>query len=326
MKEFSIDKIDLNKEYMEKIKKYKSDKYYLVIDIGGTKILIRIIDGNGSFIFESKINTSDLNTSNPKVFVKNFHSIINEVISEDFIKIISISTPGAVNNDGEIIKAPNLKWNNLNLKKYFEEEFDFETILINDCNAGVLAEKFESPEHENIMYITISSGIGGGLILNNKLFLGDTFSSAEIGHLVVEPDGKKCICGNKGCLQSYCSGKALYSEFKKYFSDKLDEKQVLMKLFTSNDESINKNLEGSFKKLARFITIFSGLLDIKTFRLGGGMMNFDDKILMYLNKWTNYFSIKKNSRIKIKRAYSFPDSSIKGAELFAKIFEYETLK
>jgi len=326
MKEFSIDKIDLNKGYIEKIRKYRSGKGHLVIDIGGTKTLIRLIDDNDTLIFENKIKTGDLNTTNPKIFVKNIHYLTNKVISGDFIKIISISSPGPINNEGEIIRAPNLKWNNLKLKNFFEEEFNSKTILINDCNAGVLAEKFEDSGYKNIMYITISSGIGGGLILNNKLFLGDDFSSAEIGHLVVEPDGKKCVCGNRGCLQAYCSGKALYSDFKKCFSDKLDEKQVLMKLFASNDELINKNLEGSFKKLAHLITIFSGLLDVKTFRLGGGMMNFDDKILMYLNKWVNYFSFKKNSGIKIKRAYSFPDSSIKGAELFAKIFEHETLK
>lgn len=324
MKNFSIDKINLDKDYIKKIKSYNSEGYHLILDIGGTKTLIRIIDNNDSVCFEKFIHTDKLNSENPDIFAENIHSISKKIVDSEDLNVISISTPGAVNNKGEIIKAPNLGWVNLKLKKVFEDQFNCKTILINDCNAGALAEIFENPELKNLMYITVSSGIGGGLILNNKLFLGENFSSAEIGHLVIAPEGKECICGNKGCVQVYCSGKGLYKEFKKYYPDKLNEKEVLSDLLSINNELFENDLEDSFKKLAQLIAIFSGLLDMKSFLLGGGVMNCGEKILTYLNKWVNYYSFKINNQINIQRANSFPNSSIYGAEIFAKIFEYES--
>ncbi len=324
MKNFSIEKINLNKEYIQKINNFITDGLNLIIDIGGTKTLIRIKDNKKSTLSEKRFFTKDLDYSNPEEFVKRIYIESKKLVSKRQFKIVSISTPGAVNNNGEIIKAPNLGWSNLNLKKVFEKEFNCKTILINDCNAGAIAEKFENPELKNLMYITVSSGIGGGLVLNNKLYLGENFCSAEIGHLVVVPEGKKCVCGNKGCIQEYCSGKGLYRDFKKYYPENMSELRILSDIFTNEDVFIQKELEESFKKLAQLLSIFSGLLDLNNFRLGGGLMKYSQKILKFLNEWTNYYRFNKNEKVKIQKADSYPYSSIVGAEFFAKIFEYES--
>jgi predicted NBD/HSP70 family sugar kinase len=318
-----LDKIKLSIDYVNEIKNLKSDGLYLIVDIGGTKTLIRILENLESVLFEKRFETKELDSSNPKEFVTKILFETKKLAPKMSLKVISVSTPGVVDNHGKIIYAPNLQWKNLELKEIFERVFKTPTILLNDCNAGVLSEKFFDPGMDNLMYITISSGIGGGLVLDNKLFFGDNFSSAEIGHLVVVPEGKLCVCGNKGCIQEYCSGKGLYREFKKYFPYSENELEILSEVFNSDNSFIQKELEDSFKKLAQLLSIFSGLLDLNNFRLGGGLMIYSKKILGILNKWTNYYQANRNKEMRIEKAKSYPHSSVKGAEIFAKIYEYE---
>ncbi|MDK2950764.1 MAG: hypothetical protein PWQ77_429 [Kosmotogales bacterium] len=320
----------LEESSINEIKNYTFSGYLLSIDIGATKTLIRLSDYSFETISEEEFSTNVLtDKNNEEKFVPNLKDLIEKKIRYlKNVKIISISTAGAVNSLGEVIYSPNLGWKNYPLKKLSEKIFNKPVEVINDCNAGALAEKYMTPEVSNLMYITISSGIGAGLILKDELFEGENYSAAELGHLIIKPYGEKCSCGRRGCVQAYASGRSLAREYRKEFKShsSLPEKELIIKameLYRKGDRKVIEITKDAFSYLGEAIAYISGLLDISNFRLGGGILKQSDVVVPIIQEWADEFSYKiANRKIIVKKAYSFPNSSIMGAEVIGKIRLY----
>jgi glucokinase len=186
------------------------------IDIGGTKICVCIGDHTGKIIASKRILTQPLKGS--KNGLKAIADLIREMLNEEEIDLkqigaIGISSPGPISTkEGKMLKPPNLPgWENAPLVQYFKEAFHKEVVMNNDANAAGVAE-FQfggSKGTPNLIYLTCSTGMGGGAIVNGELLQGVSDTAAEVGHFVLDVNGPACPCGQKGCFEAYCGGAAL---------------------------------------------------------------------------------------------------------------------
>lgn len=180
------------------------------IDIGGTTIKIGLFSLNKKLLVTEVIKTNKKEKG--KYIIKELSSKIKEILKTNNIKEedllgIGFGIPGPVVNNF-VIKCPNIGWKNLHLEKEFLEELGFNTLIkaTNDATAAAYGEYSYLKEEENLAFITLGTGVGGGLVLNGKLIEGTHGSAGEFGHLQVEyEDPLKCSCGLSGCLETTAS-------------------------------------------------------------------------------------------------------------------------
>lgn len=195
-------------------------KKYICLDIGGTKILGAVLDEKDNIAFKVKKKTKA--NKGIKEIEKRIIDVINELIKEsgtdkNDIEAIAAGAPGVINQkNGEIIYAPNLPWKNYNLKEVVEKEFGIPFYIGNDANLGILGEwKYGiAAEKENVVGIFVGTGIGGGLVINNKLFTGRRYDAGELGHMILNTEGPYCNCGQRGCFEAYAGKVAITREIK----------------------------------------------------------------------------------------------------------------
>jgi glucokinase len=191
----------------------------LSIDIGGTKIAMALVNGRGDIIARKTRPT--LASRGPEAVIENLSSGIEDFLSESEIRpeglnAISMAVAGVIDmKRGLITVSPNLPgWNNIPLRKIIYDKFKITTFLLNDADAAALGEYFYGAGQglNTIIVLTLGTGIGGGIIINGKLYFGHSVSAAEIGHMVIDTNGPKCACGNRGCLEALASGTAVARE------------------------------------------------------------------------------------------------------------------
>jgi glucokinase len=185
-------------------------RYFIVADVGGTHIR------TACFPTQSQKPTvvKRINTKGPDSPHERLINLIATIIPKDEeIAAITVAAPGPLDPfEGIIFEAPNIpSWNNLPLKKIIQERFNIPVAIGNDANLAALGEwRFGAGiGHRHLMYITVSTGIGGGVIIDNQLLLGHRGLAAELGHVTVIPDGPLCSCGQRGHLEAVSSGPAI---------------------------------------------------------------------------------------------------------------------
>ncbi|WP_027626561.1 ROK family protein [Clostridium lundense] len=197
------------------------DKDYVIgIDLGGTKINSVLSDFNGNIISQCTIYTE---ASKGKDHVLNrIMMTIDNVLKSgnktiENIRSIGIGSPGPLDSrNGVIITTPNLPFSNFNIVQPIKSKYNVPTYLDNDANVAALGELLfgAGKGTRNMIYVTVSTGIGGGAIINGSLYRGNTFNALEIGHTTVDPNGPRCNCGNYGCAEVMASGTAIARQGK----------------------------------------------------------------------------------------------------------------
>jgi glucokinase len=187
------------------------------LDIGGTKIDAGMIDATGNIFNKIRLSTG-AHEGLDTVLQKIFHAI-DTVIKGIYQPIagIGIGVPGQVDvNTGVVLFAPNLKWKYVELKKIIQEKYPLQVEIDNDANCGALAEaKLGAAQGvKSMVWISVGTGIGGGIIINNHLLRGAGFAGGEIGHITLQQDGPVCGCGNHGCMEALASGTAIIRQVK----------------------------------------------------------------------------------------------------------------
>jgi len=204
--------------------------YKLGIDLGGTNIAVGVV--NEKYEIVSKLGTPTLLPDSPENIVDRIVNVSNDCIKNakltlEDISAIGIGTPGAVDNKyGVVLFANNLCFNNTPLGKMLSEKFGMEVYCENDANAAAYGEYLvtDNKEADTLVAITIGTGIGGGVIIDGKLYSGNMFSGGELGHMVINFDGLPCSCGRKGCYEVYASASALVRQTKIAMTNNLDSK------------------------------------------------------------------------------------------------------
>lgn len=195
-------------------------KYVIGIDLGGTKICGALADINGNVI---SIHTIPTNASEgEQAVLERIFSVIEKVLTDsgksiENVKAIGIGSPGPLDSKmGMILDTPNLPFKHFGIVKHIEEKFNVVTYLENDANAAAIGEYMfgAGKGTQNMVYVTVSTGVGGGAVLNGKLYSGSTSNALEIGHTTVLPFGPKCKCGNYGCVEALSSGTAIGRQAK----------------------------------------------------------------------------------------------------------------
>ena len=202
------------------------EKLAIGLDLGGTKIATCLMDREGNIV--EKLTVHTLAKEGPDPVISRMKSSVYELkarakATKKDVVAIGICCPGPLDtNKGVVLNPPNLPgWLEVPLKDDFYREFQIPVILENDANAAALGEYLygSGKGARNFMYITISTGIGGGVVIDGKLFKGANGNAVEIGHTTINFQGPLCGCGNKGCWEAYASGTAL-ARFAKEAIDK----------------------------------------------------------------------------------------------------------
>lgn len=191
-------------------------KIVIGVDLGGTKINTGIVDENGRVIRSIKAPT--LAKEGPYPVIERIKKSIHDVLDEANMDLgciggIGIISPGPIDSDkGLVINPSNLPgWDHIPIVNILKEEFKLPVMLDNDANAAALAEYLFGAGKglKHFVYITVSTGIGGGVIIDGKLYRGANSNAAEVGHMTMDYKGPKCNCGNIGCFEAFASGTAI---------------------------------------------------------------------------------------------------------------------
>ncbi len=186
------------------------------IDIGGTKISMVLGTEKGKILARTEIPTLKGKKTRQGIrnLVENLHLLIkSSAVNKKNLVGIGIGIPGAVDSKKGIVpRSPHLGgWKGLPLRHILNRAFRLPVSMNNDANAAAIGEKHfgacKSVEH--FIYVTVSTGVGGGLVVNGQLVEGCSYVGGEIGHLTVVPLGERCKCGKYGCLEAYASGTAI---------------------------------------------------------------------------------------------------------------------
>lgn len=189
--------------------------YTLGIDLGGTKILAAVVDQKGQIYSRAKKKTRadlGLGTVLGRILKVAHEAIEQSGINPKRIGTLGIGTPGPVDSQtGLVLEAPNLGFKNLNLKAYLEEQMGMPSFVFNDVNAGTWGEYVMGAGHGygSCLGVFVGTGIGGGIVLNHKLYEGAGRFAGEIGHICISIHGPLCGCGRHGCLEAFASRTAM---------------------------------------------------------------------------------------------------------------------
>jgi len=215
----------------------------LAIDLGGTKIIAALISSDGQMIAR-QYNLAQAYEGPESVIGRMFtaaDTLLNkENLSPSELNSISIAAAGVIDLEtGVITLSPSLPgWHDIPLRDIFRDKYNINILLNNDANAAALGEYHYGAGKgtKNMIYVTVSTGIGGGIILDGKLYSGSSGGAGEIGHTTVAPDGPQCNCGNTGCLEAVASGLSIAGEAKRRLSQ--GENSSLIKMMKGKIENI----------------------------------------------------------------------------------------
>ncbi|WP_294398697.1 ROK family protein [uncultured Clostridium sp.] len=261
-------------------------KYVVGVDLGGTKIYTALVDLEGNIIKEKAVETLALEGEN--AVMGRIIDTINYVIDgseKNLIKSIGIGSPGPLDvKNGVIIENSNLPFKNFEIVKTIRETYDLPTYLDNDANVATLGEFMfgAGKGTENMVFITASTGIGGGAVINGKLFRGTTGNALEIGHTIVANEGPRCGCGNIGCAEALGSGTAIGKRAKEAVATNVEtslknyENVTSKEVFkeAANGDRVAKNiLETSLNYLGIAVANTITNFDPEKVVIGGGVIN-----------------------------------------------------
>jgi glucokinase len=200
--------------------------YLLGVDLGGTKILAGVFDAKFDLKGTAKLSTKA--DRGVEAVIDRIARCINEAVDECDLSLkqlrgVGIGAPGAVDSDsGRVIFAPNLPgWKDIPLKKELEKRLGVPVFTGNDCNVCTLGtfDREYKAKPKDLIGIFIGTGIGGGIVINGDLYTGHNLTAGEIGHMVIEVNGPKCGCGNRGCFEALASRTAIFRKVQSAVKD-----------------------------------------------------------------------------------------------------------
>jgi glucokinase len=182
------------------------------VDIGGTKVAAGVVDESGSVIARTRQDTP---SQDPALVQNVIAAAVAELRAKHDVVAVGIGAAGLVDADrSTVLFAPNLAWRNEPLRAEIEQRCGLPVVVENDANAAAWAEaRFGAGRGEpQVVMLTVGTGLGGGVIFDGRLYRGRLGIAGEVGHMIIEPYGRRCGCGNRGCWERYASGNALVRE------------------------------------------------------------------------------------------------------------------
>ena len=310
----------------------KERKYYIGIDLGGTFIKGGIVDGTGALLAIDKTPTEKLEGG--------LHVVENIVaLSRKLLEKLSLTTsdicglgmgvPGLIDSaNGVVVFAGNLRFERFEIAAEIEKRLGVPVKIANDANVAALGEtKFGcGKDYENTILVTLGTGVGGGIVIDGKLFEGTRSAGAELGHSVIVAGGEQCTCGRKGCLEAYASATALIRDTKRAMEADKDSKMweigstenVTGKTvfdYKDCDGSAKKVVENYIEKLGVGLVNLANEFRPEAILLGGGVCAQGDNLVKPLQALMDkeIFAGKRGPQVKILTATLGNDAGVLGA-------------
>ena len=293
--------------------------FYIGVDLGATNIAAAIVDHNGEIARRLSVRTKPERGA-PEIaddIAALCLSLIDEKkLSKDDIAAIGVGIPGvAIKETGMAHLCPNLFWHDVPIRDLLKKKLGLPVYIGNDANAAALAELTAGAfrGRQNCVLITLGSGIGGGIILNGKIFTGAHGIAGEIGHMAFDLDGKPCACGNPGCFERYASANALMCAANQ------KDAEAVIDAVKKGISSAAKAFERYVYFLARGIVSIINIYDPEIIALGGGLSNAGEFLLSAVKeKVTENLSFKRMPSAEIVIAALGSDAGVIGAAMLAK--------
>ena len=265
------------------------------IDIGGTKIAAGVVDEDGTILSRKRVATAGRDAETVERTVS---ELVNQLRPDFDIEAIGIGAAGFVDEKRSRVDfAPNLGWQDEPLRMAVESATGLPVVVENDANAAAWGEyRFGAGRGSGyVVAITVGTGIGGGIIIEGSMYRGRWGAAAEFGHLSVDPGGRPCGCGNRGCWEQYASGNALVREARYLASERRAEAEKMLDLGDGTPEGVQgvhittAAREGDPVALAAFEFVsqwlgqgmadVAAIMDPECFVIGGGVSEAGDILL-----------------------------------------------
>ena len=316
-------------------------EYYVGIDLGGTFVKCGIVDETGKILVKDKIPTGNGRAyeeiaADMAEFAEKL--IARAGLTKEQVKAAGIGAPGTIDSkNGVVVYSNNIRWENIPLCKEIEKRLNIPVYMTNDANAAALGEHFcgAGREYNSLVFITLGTGVGGGIVIDGKLFEGNKSAGAEIGHEVVRMGGEKCTCGRRGCFEAYASATALIRQTKRAMEK--DKESLLWKVCGNDmnkvdgktafaakeegDKTGKKVVDQYIRYLAEGISNLVNVFRPEAIVLGGGVCAEGEKLIVPLRRKvkTMAFGGMKYAPVQIVTASLGNDAGLCGAARLAMI-------
>ncbi len=316
----------------------KQELPVLAIDLGGTKIITALISNKGEMLArESCLTLADEGT---EPVIERMLAAIDHLLTQrntsSQINSISIAAAGPIDVEkGIVTLSPNLPgWIDIPLRSIIEEKYQVNTFLLNDAKAAALGEhRFGAGRGaNNLIYVTVSTGIGGGIIIDGKLYFGSSGGAGEVGHMTIDVNGPRCNCGNIGCWEMLASGTAVASEARRRIHE--GEKSSLADMVGGKIENItakevslaaqNGDVLASevITRAVNYVGVgmvnLVNILNPELIIIGGGMSKMGDLLFDPVRRIVKERAFKLSAQaVRIVPAQLGDDAGVIGAAVFA---------
>ena len=296
-------------------------RYVLGIDIGGTNIKLGLLSSSGHIISRSYLTTKTFASTKSKLIdglVETILSIIrqNKLTKKDF-KGIGVGLPGLVDSSSGVVKfLPNIPgWRNVPLKKILERKLNLSVFIDNDAKVITLGEwKFGAGRGvDNLLCMTLGTGVGGGLILNGQLYRGVSNTAGEFGHVPLNENGPRCNCGGVACFERYVGNQHLLQRARTIFKKNVTAVKDLGDWAAARDRDALRFWEETGRKIAQGLVTIVNLLNLERIVSGGGVAHNLPYMIRTIQKTLAERALKVPvSRVKIVQASLGNDAGILG--------------
>lgn len=262
-------------------------KYAFGVDIGGTTIKMGLFDTAGEMLDKWEIPTrTEENGVNilPDIATQIDAKLMEKSISKEDVEGVGVGVPGPVDDDGTVFKCVNLGWGVFNVQIELNRLTGLKVKVGNDANVAALGEMWQGggKGYKNLVVVTLGTGVGGGVIVNEKIVSGSNGAGGEIGHINInEKEKEVCGCGNHGCLEQYASATGIVRTTRNYLKEHPDAKTVLnaekltakdiFDAAKNGDEIADKMVDKTAKILGRGLSQIACVVNPQVFVIGGGV-------------------------------------------------------
>jgi len=306
---------------------------FIGLDLGGTNL--KYASGNETGDVIARFSKPSLADQKQEIILENMFSAVNELLHDaekrnEKIEAIAVGSPGCIDfKSGKLLgRAPNFEdWKDVQIKKRFEKKFNIPTWVDNDANLLALAEarRGAGKDYKNLLCATLGTGIGGGIILNNQIYRGVHYSAAEIGHIIIEYDGKPCNCGNRGCLEAYTAAPAMVVRYRKklkrtgvMFDIPELSTELIFEKAKLNEDLAKQTIIETCDYLGVGLASVANTIDPEIIILGGGVAEAGEEFIKRIEQVVKQYTLKSiANNLKVVKAELNIGAGIIGAILLA---------
>lgn len=308
--------------------------YFFGVDVGGTFVKIGLIDECGTVMKKGQIDTGK--ERGPEYMLDNIaayciESAILSGITMSDVKGCGVCLPGIIDSEeGVVMYSGNIEWHRINIVAYLENKLGVPVKITNDANAAALGEaRFGAAKGiKDSIFVTLGTGVGGGIISDGKLIVGRKSAGAEVGHIIIQAFGEPCSCGSCGCFEAYCSATALIRDTKRAMEE--NKKSLLYQVADrqghvdgktafiaekEGDATAKKVVERYIAYLAVGLSSLSSIFRPEVIMLGGGISNEGDNLILRTQAKLDsmIFAGKIAPSVRVVRASLGNDAGFMGA-------------